>query len=242
MFSVAEVSGAASTMKSDSARSSGRPSGPSTRSSIASTSGDASASRAARPTARSAGLRVRAGLGAGLACHAAAPTCRRVAMTRQPNAVASAPTARPIEPSPTMPTVTSRSSAPSSGCHVRSRCSSRSWGSRRLTARIIIRTYSAIGLEKTPRAFVMTSPRSRPAGVRTRSTPADAEWTHARRGARARRRSKASAESQPRSSTSTSSSGPSARPSVETLTIVPPAPRRGSARGRGRGSGPRGSG
>ena len=31
-------------------------------------------------------------------------------MTRQPNAVASAPTARPIEPSPTIPTVTSRSS------------------------------------------------------------------------------------------------------------------------------------
>ena len=36
-------------------------------------------------------------------------------------------------PGPTIPTVTSRSSAPSSGCHVRSRWSSRSWGSLRLT-------------------------------------------------------------------------------------------------------------
>ena len=72
-----------------------------------------------------------------------------------------------------MPTVMSRSSAPSSGCHVRSRCSSRSWGSRRLMARIIMSTYSAIGRLKTPRAFVMTRPRDRPAGVRTRSTPAE---------------------------------------------------------------------
>ena len=64
-----------------------------------------------------------------------------------------------------MPTVTSRSSAPSSGCHVRSRWSSSSWGSRRLTARIIISTYSAIGRLKTPRALVMTRPRC-PAGRR----------------------------------------------------------------------------
>ena len=135
-------------------------------------------------------------------------------MTRQPNAVASAPTARPIEPSPTIPTVTSRSSTPSSGCHVRSRWSSRSPGSRRLTARIIIRTCSAIGREKTPRAFVITMPRSRAAGVSARSTPDDAEWTQVRRGARASSRSNASATSQPRSSTSTSSTGPSVSPST----------------------------
>ena len=79
-----------------------------------------------------------------------------------------------------MPTVTSRSSAPSSGCHVRSRWSSRSWGSRRLTARIIIRTYSAIGRLNTPRALVTTRPRSRAAGVSARSTPDVAEWTQAR--------------------------------------------------------------
>jgi hypothetical protein len=118
--------------------------------------------------------------------------------------------------------VTSRSSAPSRGCQVRSRCSSSSCGSRRLTARIIIITYSAMGRLKTPRALVITRPRSRLAGVRTRSTPADAEWTHARRGARASRRSKTSAERDPRSSASTSSSGPSARPSTETVTIRAP--------------------
>ena len=61
-----------------------------------------------------------------------------------------------------MPTVTSRSSVPSSGCQVRSRWSSSSWGRRRLTARIIIRTYSAMGWLKTPRALVTTRPRSGP--------------------------------------------------------------------------------
>ena len=65
------------------------------------------------------------------AASAPASARRRVAMTRQPNAVASAPTARPIEPSPTMPTVTSRSSRASSGCQVRSAWSSSSSGSRR---------------------------------------------------------------------------------------------------------------
>ncbi len=44
-----------------------------------------------------------------------------------------------------MPTVTSRSSRASSGCQVRSACSSISWGSRRQTARIMSITYSAIG-------------------------------------------------------------------------------------------------
>ena len=49
-------------------------------------------------------------------------------------------------------------------------------------ARIIIITYSAIGREKTPRAFVITSAALADAGVSTRSTPAVAEWTQRRRG------------------------------------------------------------
>ena len=112
-----------------------------------------------------------------------------------------------------MPTVTSRSSRASSGCHVRSACSSSSCGSRRAAARIISSTYSAIGRENTPRAFVITMPRARDAGVSTRSTPAVAEWTQRSCGARARIRSKVSAGSRPRSITSTSSSGPSGWPS-----------------------------
>ena len=202
MFWVSGVSGAARTTKSASPRSAGSVSGPPTRSSITSPNERDSSSVAV----------------------AAAPSSerRRTATTRQPNAVASAPTARPIEPSPTMPTVTSRSSTPSSGCHVRSRCSSRSPGSRRLTARIIIATYSAIGRENTPRAFVITRPRSRAAGVSARSTPADAEWTQLRRGARDRSRSNASADSQPRSRTSTSSTGSSVRPSRDSVTIRAP--------------------
>ena len=200
--SVSGVSGAASTMKSDSASSSGSVSGPPTRASISSPSW--------RPSSSGP-----------LAVVPASPR-RRTATTRQPNAVARAPTARPIDPSPTIPTVTSRSSAPSSGCQVRSRCSSRSCGSRRLTARIIISTYSAIGRLKTPRALVTTMPRSRAAGVSARSTPDVAEWTHDRRGARTRMRSNASELSQPRSITSTSSSDASARPSAETVTIRAP--------------------
>ena len=42
----------------------------------------------------------------------------------------------------------------------------------------IITTYSAIGRLKTPRALVTVSPRSRTAGVATRSTPAENEWIH----------------------------------------------------------------
>ena len=144
MSSVSGVNGAARTMKSDSpAARAGSPARRPDRASPRRTSGLARrslrAAGAAVPPRRSAGGR---------------------ATTRQPNAVARAPTARPIEPSPTIPTVTSRSSAPSSGCQVRSRCSSSSCGSRRLTARIIIRTYSAIGRLNTPRAFVTTRPRS----------------------------------------------------------------------------------
>ena len=129
--SVSGVSGAARTMKSDSASSSGsvlRPADPIERDLAERHVARVRDRPAPRPPVRSPPRRR-----------------RRTAMTRQPKAVASAPTARPIDPSPTMPTVTSRSSAPSSGCHVRSRWSSRSCGSRRLTARIIIRTYSAIG-------------------------------------------------------------------------------------------------
>ncbi len=48
----------------------------------------------------------------------------------------------------------------------------------------IITTYSAMGRLKTPRAFVTSSPRSRTAEVVTRSTPAEAEWIHRRRGER----------------------------------------------------------
>ena len=204
MFSVSGVSGAARTMKSDSASSSGRLSGPPTRSSIT--------SPRAWPLS----------MGSSSVADWASGPRLRTATTRQPNAVASAPTARPIEPSPTIPTVTSRSSAPSSGCHVRSRCSSRSCGSRRLTARIIITTYSAMGRLNTPRALVTTSPRSSAEVVSARSTPEVAEWTQLRRGARARIRSNASELSQPRSITSTSSTGPSARPSTETVTIRAP--------------------
>src|SRR4051812_47029477 len=88
--------------------------------------------------------------------------------------------------------------------------------------RIIIRTYSAIGRLKTPRALVTTIPRSRAAGVNARSTPEVAEWTHDSRGARVRMRSNASELSQPRSITSTSSTAPSARPSTDRLTMVAP--------------------
>ena len=95
-------------------------------------------------------------------------------------------------------------SRPSSGCHVRSRCSSSSCGSRRLMARIIISTYSAIGSLNTPRALVMAMPRSRAAGVSTRSTPAVAEWTHISCGQRLSSRSKMTCGIGPRSSTSTS--------------------------------------
>ena len=41
-----------------------------------------------------------------------------------------------------------------------------------------------MGRLNTPRALVTTSPRSRAAGVRARSTPEVAEWTHESRGAR----------------------------------------------------------
>ena len=54
-----------------------------------------------------------------------------------------------------MPMVTWGSSRAGSGCQVRSRWSSRSSGSRRTTARIIISVYSAMGSLNTPRAFVM---------------------------------------------------------------------------------------
>ena len=117
-----------------------------------------------------------------------------------------------------MPTVTSRISSPSSGCQVRSRCSSSSPGNRRLMASTIIITYSAIGREKTPRALVIVRPRASAPGVRTRSTPAEAEWTQRRPGQRAISRSKTSAGSQPRSSTSTSPRSSSAIPSGETPT------------------------
>ena len=197
-------------MKSDSPRSSGSVSGPPTRSSIASPN-----ERSSLSPAETLASSARAVSGAAAV---PAPGDRRTATTRQPKAVANAPTARPIEPSPTMPTVTSRSSAPSSGCHVRSCWRSRSCGSRRLTDRIIISTYSAIGRLNTPRAFVTTTPRSRAAGVRAPSTPDVAECTHASCGARASSRSNASGFSQPRSMTSTSSTGPSARPSTDTVT------------------------
>ena len=85
-----------------------------------------------------------------------------------------------------------------------------------------MRTYSAIGRLKTPRPFVMVRPRARPAGVMRRSTPAAAEWTQRRWGARARSRSYASAASQPWSRTSTSSIGPSASPSRDRVTIRDP--------------------
>ena len=203
MFSVSGVSGAASTTKSDSARSAGSVSGPPTRSSIASpneSSSDASPS-------------------------AVAPACRVVAGSRSPGSRTPSPARRRPARSNR-----ARRSRPSRRGARRPRVAATSVpagarggpGSFRLTARIIIITYSAIGRENTPRAFVITIPRSRAAGVSARSTPADAEWTQARRGARARSRSNASAESQPWSSTSTSSTGSSARPSTDSVTIWAP--------------------
>ena len=118
------------------------------------------------------------------AAPALAPGRRRTATTRHPKAVASAPTARPIEPSPTMPDRHVAQLRTLEWLPRPLRCSSRSCGSRRLTARIIISTYSAIGRLNTPRAFVTTTPRSRAAGVRARSTPDVAEWTHDEAAAR----------------------------------------------------------
>ena len=121
---------------------------------------------------------------------------RRIGATRPPGSRtpsrARRPPARSI-PSPTMPTVTSRSSAPSSGCHVRSRCSSRSCGSRRLTARIIISTYSAIG--PAEHAAGVRDDDAALAGRRASAParrPPSRSGPSARCGARARRRSNAS--------------------------------------------------
>ena len=169
MFSVSGVSGAARTTKSDSASSSGSPSGPRTAVDTAAAERPALVALVGLP-GRAAGARPGIGPAAGRDDPAAE---RRRERRRPPGRSSRARRCRPSRRA---------ARAPSSGCHVRSRWSSRSWGSRRLTARIIIRTYSAIGRLKTPRAFVMTMPRARPAGVRTRSTPADAEWTQARRG------------------------------------------------------------
>ncbi len=121
-----------------------------------------------------------------------------------------------------MPTVVSRISVADSGCQVRSRCSSSSWGRRRMMASIIISTYSAMGSENTPLALVISKPRSDAAGMSTRSTPAVAEWTHARRGARTRMRSNVAAGKGPRSITSMSSRGPSASPSSDIVTSRDP--------------------
>ncbi len=115
---------------------------------------------------------------------------------------------------------------PRSGCQVRSRCSSSSWGRRRAMARHIITTYSAIGRLKTPRALVTVSPRSRTAGVATRSTPAENEWIHSSRGARPMTWSRTEAGTPPRSSTRAAPSAASAsswtRPSREMATTRAP--------------------
>ena len=129
---------------------------------------------------------------------------------------ASSATRRPIEPRPTTPTVTSLISRPSSGCHVLSRCSSSSCGSRRLTARIIISTYSAIGSLNTPRALVIARPRSSAAGRqhafdagRRRMDPL--QLRAARPGAGRRRRPAAGRAAAPRRRRGRRRRGPRAR-------------------------------
>ncbi len=77
-------------------------------------------------------------------------------------------------------------------------------------ARHIITTYSAIGREKTPRALVTVRPRSRTAGVATRSTPAENEWIHSSFGARPTMWSSTEAGTPPRSSTRAEASAASA--------------------------------
>ena len=145
--------------------------------------------------------------------------CRRVARMRDPNGARSRLSSTPMLPYPTMPIVSSDSSRPRSGCHVRSRCSSRSCGRRRAIASDIITTYSAIGRLKTPRAFVTVSPRSRTTDVVTRSTPAEAEWIQRRRAERVTTWSSTDAGTEPSRSTSASlkavsSASPWMRPSA----------------------------
>ncbi len=147
-------------------------------------------------------------------------------MIRGPNGASSRASSWPMLPKPTIPTVSSDSSRPRSGCQVRSRWSSSSCGSRRAVARITITRYSAIGRLNTPRALVTTTPRERASGVATFSTPAETEWIHRRSGAWPSRWSRTEAGIEPRSSTSASASVASGsarssactRPSGETRT------------------------
>ena len=110
------------------------------------------------------------------------PPDRRVARILGPNGAASSAIARPMLPKPTIPSVVSRSSRPSRGCHVRSRGSSRSWGRRRFTARH--HHQDVLGDRPAEDAARVRDgePAARPAGVMRRSTPAAAEWTQRRSG------------------------------------------------------------
>ena len=203
MSSVSGVSGAARTTKSDSASSSGSASGPPTRSSMISPSG--------RPSSSSAWL------GA-----ASRSPRRRTATTRQPNAVASAPTARPIEPEPDDP-----------DRHVAQ------LGALERLPRPLALELEQLGQPPADgqdhhQDVLGDRPAEDAAGVGDDDAALERgrgqRALHAggrrvdprRRGARTRRRSNASELSQPRSMTSTSSSGPSASPSTETLTSRAP--------------------
>ena len=188
-------------MKSDSASSSGSVSGPPTRSSISSP--ERAVVALARPSRGSS--RHRRGGG----------RRRRGSRTRWP----AHPTARPIEPRPTMPTVTSRSSAPSSGCHVRSRWSSRSCGS------------SPADREDHHQDVLGDRPAEHAAGVgddqaalqrRRRQGPLHARRRRVDPG-QAAARGPGAGRTPPRSASRGASprrrrAGPSARPSTETVT------------------------
>ena len=210
-------------MKSDSARSSGSVSGPPTRSSIE------FAQRPVVPvlTEGSSSRRPRAGgppRPGSRTRSRARPRPGRSSRARRSRR------SRRAVPRPRAAATSARAAAPGAA------------GSLRLTDRIIIRTYSAIGRLNTPRALVTTRPRSRDAGVRARSTPDVAEWTQARlRGTDQQPveglRASASHGASPRHRRAVRRPVPRSRPSPDARPAPPP----GSARGRASDSVPRGS-
>ena len=142
------VRGAASTTMSDSASRSWRPSGP-----------DEAIDRGSTGSRRRHDARAAGALAAG------ARGRRRMAMTRAPERGSEARDGLPERAvARRCRSSASRSSRPSSGCQVRSCWSSGGCGRCRLTARIMSRTCSAIGREKTPRAFVTSTSRAKGGG------------------------------------------------------------------------------
>ena len=118
-----------------------------------------------------------------------------------------------------MPTVTSAISRPSSGCHVRSRWSSSSCGSRRLTARIIISDVlgDRVGEDAAGVGDGEAALERRRASARARRRPSPSGPSSAAGsgpGVGRRRRAAADRAAAPRRR----DRSPSARPSSETLT------------------------